>query len=144
MRASVLLYWLKMVIFPLFLLHKRIGLLRTKNNSASQTRKHDIHPDHAQNRVPHNTLQQYLEKLLAKGLVERRKQPTESPGRPTYVYNIPEDLKGRPLSVLLNPRSGWVVLSFDVLRRLCRHEKGGYCKEMRGRCGVRKCPKIVK
>ena len=92
----------------------------------------------------HNTLQQNLEKLLAKGLVERSKQPKESPGRPTYVYNIPDDLKGRPLSVLLNPRSGRVVLSFDVLRRLCRHEKGGYCKEIRGRCGVRICPKIVK
>jgi hypothetical protein len=31
-----------MVIFPLFLSYNQIGLLRTKNNSASQTRKHDI------------------------------------------------------------------------------------------------------
>ena len=46
-RASVLLYWLKMVIFPLFLSYNQIGLLRTKNNSASQTRKHDIQTDHA-------------------------------------------------------------------------------------------------
>ena len=92
----------------------------------------------------HNTLQQNLEKLLDKGLVERHKQPKKSPGRPTYVYKISDDLKGRPLSALLNPRSGRVVLSFDVLRRLCRHEKGGYCKEIRGRCGARKCPKILK
>jgi predicted ArsR family transcriptional regulator len=92
----------------------------------------------------HNTLQQNLEKLLDKGLVERRKQPTKSPGRPTYVYKIPDDLKGRLLSTLMNPKGSRVVLSFNVLRRMCRHEKGGYCKEIRGRCRARNCPKTLK
>jgi DNA-binding HxlR family transcriptional regulator len=92
----------------------------------------------------HNTLQQHLEELLEKGLIERRKQPQNKPGRPSYIYKIPETLKGRPLTTVLTPGTNWVVLSFDSLRRLCRHEKGGYCKENRGRCGARYCPKIMR
>jgi hypothetical protein len=44
----------------------------------------------------------------------------------------------------LRPDLGLVMLSFDALRRLCRHEKGGYCKEIRGGCDSQKCPKIVR
>ena len=92
----------------------------------------------------HNTLQRHLEELLEKGLVERSKQQKNKPGRPTYTYNIPEKLKGRPLTAITTPESNWVVISFDSLSRLCRHEKGGYCKEIRGPCGARYCPKTLK
>jgi len=92
----------------------------------------------------HNTLQQHLEELLEKGLLERRKQQQNKPGRPTYIYKIPENIKGRPLTTILTPGKNWVVISFDALRRLCRHEKGGFCKEIRCGCNARDCPKIVR
>jgi DNA-binding HxlR family transcriptional regulator len=92
----------------------------------------------------HNTLQQHLEELLDKGLVERRKRQQGRPGRPTYIYGIPNNLKGRPLTAITTPESNWVVISFDSLSRLCRHEKGGYCKEIRGPCRARYCPKTLK
>ena len=91
----------------------------------------------------HNALRQHLDQLLGRGLVERRKQPQVGPGRPVYVYKIPKNIVS-PLSVILNLGTGLVVLSFDGLRRLCRHEKGGYCKEIRGGCDARKCPKIMR
>jgi predicted ArsR family transcriptional regulator len=91
----------------------------------------------------HNTLRQHLDQLIAKGLVERRKVPKEGPGRPSYLYSLSGDAR-RSISALLRPDLGLVMLSFDVLRRLCRHEKGGFCKEIRGGCNSQKCPKIVR
>jgi len=91
----------------------------------------------------HNTLRQHLDQLIAKGLVERRKVPKEGPGRPSHRYILSGDVR-RSISALLRPDLGLVMLSFDVLRRLCRHEKGGYCKEIRGGCDSQKCPKIVR
>jgi len=92
----------------------------------------------------HNTLQQHLEDLLERGVLERRKQSQIGPGRPTYIYKIPENLKGRPLTTILTSGTNWVVIPFDVLQRICRHEKGGYCKEIRGRCRAINCPKTLK
>jgi predicted transcriptional regulator len=92
----------------------------------------------------HNTLQQHLEELLARGIIERMKKPQNKPGRPTFVCKIPENIKGRPLTALMAQTTNWIVLSFDVLIHLCRHEKGGYCKEIRGSCEARNCPKILK
>ena len=91
----------------------------------------------------HNTLRQHLDQLIAKGLVERRKEPKEGLRRPSYRYSLSGDAR-RSISALLRPDLGLVVLSFDALRRLCRHEKGGYCKEIRGSCDAQKCPKIVR
>ena len=92
----------------------------------------------------HNTLQQHLEELLEKGIIERIKQHQNRLGRPTYVYKISENLKGRPLTTVLTSGTNWVVISFDVLQCICRHEKGGYCKEIRGRCRALNCPKTLK
>jgi predicted ArsR family transcriptional regulator len=91
----------------------------------------------------HNTLRQHLDQLIVKGLVERRKEPKEGPGRPSYRYSLSGDAGGG-ISAHLRPDLGLVVLSFDGLRRLCRHEKGGYCKEIRGGCDSQKCPRIVR
>ena len=92
----------------------------------------------------HNTLRQHLDQLSDRGLVEKRKQHQNGPGRPVYLYSIPKNLLGRPLSAILNLGTGLVVTSFEGLRRLCRHEKSGFCKEMRGDCDARNCPKIMK
>ena len=91
----------------------------------------------------HNTLRQHLDQLIEQGLVERCKAPQRGPGRPSYRYILSGDAR-RGLSALLRPDLGLVMLPFDGLRRLCRHEKGGYCKEIRGDCEAGKCPKIVK
>jgi predicted ArsR family transcriptional regulator len=91
-----------------------------------------------------NTLRQHLDKLMNKGMVERSKRPMKGPGRPRFVYHLFGDSGGLALSALLDPYKGLVVISFDKLRRLCRHEKCGYCKELRGRCTPQYCPQIEK
>ena len=53
----------------------------------------------------HNTLQQHLEELLEKGIIERTKKPQNKPGRPTFTYKIPEKIKGRPLTTLMAQRT---------------------------------------
>ncbi len=51
---------------------------------------------------------------------------------------------GRIVSALVDPYKGLIVLSFEKLQRVCRHEKGGYCKEIRGRCAPQNSPQIIK
>jgi predicted ArsR family transcriptional regulator len=92
----------------------------------------------------YNTLRLHLAQLVEHGLVVRRKKPQQGPGRPRFAYALPEGVDGRAVSALVDPYKGLVVLSFDRLRRICRHEKGGYCKEIRGRCAPQNCPQIIK
>ena len=92
----------------------------------------------------HNTLRLHLTQLEKKRLVERRKSPQEGPGRPRFTYGLPKRVDGRAVSALIGSYTGLVVLTFEVLSRLCRHEKGGFCKEIRGRCTPQDCPKIIK
>jgi predicted ArsR family transcriptional regulator len=91
----------------------------------------------------HNTLREHLNNLVEQRLVERIKRPQSGPGRPIYIYSLPSEVK-RSLSSLINPELGLVSLSFDSLRRVCRHEKGSYCKEIRGQCKAINCPQIRK
>ncbi len=92
----------------------------------------------------HNTLRQHLDTLIDQGIVERSKRPRASPGRPRFTYCLSGSFDVLTLSTFLDPYQGLVVIPFDVLSRLCRHEKGGYCKEMRRGCDAGICPKIVK
>ena len=92
----------------------------------------------------YNTLRIHLAQLMEQGLVVRRKMPQQGPGRPQFSYSLPKGVDGRAVSALVDPYKGLVVLSFDKLQRICRHEKGGYCKEIRGRCAPRNCPQIIK
>lgn len=92
----------------------------------------------------HNILRHHLDQLIDQGLIERRKRPKKGPGRPRFIYSLSRDIDGRTLSALLDPYKGLVVPPFEKLQHLCRHEKGGYCKEIRGRCGAQNCPQIVK
>lgn len=92
----------------------------------------------------HNTLRQHLDTLIDQGIVERSKRPREGSGRPLFIYRLSKSFDARTLSAFLDPYRELVVIPFEVLRRLCRHERGGYCKEMRGGCEAGICPKIVK
>lgn len=92
----------------------------------------------------HNTLRPHLAQLVERGFVVRRKRPQEGPRRPQYTYSLPRGVDARAVSALVDPYKGLVVLPFERLHRLCRREKGGYCKEIRGRCAPQNCPQIVK
>ena len=74
----------------------------------------------------------------------RRKRPKRGPGRPGFSYSLAKGVDGRAVSALADLYKGLVVLSFDELQHICRHEKGGYCKEMRGSCVPQNCPQIIK
>ena len=92
---------------------------------------------------PHNTLRQHLDDLVDQRLVERRKRPRTGPGRPLFAYRLSKGAE-RAVSALMDPSMGLVAVSFEGLRRFCRREKGGFCKEIGGRCTPFSCPQIVR
>ena len=92
----------------------------------------------------HNTLRQHLDKLVDQGLVERLKTPRKGPGRPLLAYKLSGGASERAVSALSNPSLGLVAVSFEGLRRVCKREKGGFCKEIRGRCAPLSCPLVEK
>ena len=94
--------------------------------------------------LSYNTLRLHLAQLVEHDLVVRRKRPQQGPGRPQFTYTLSKGVDGRAVSALVDPYKGLVVLSFDRLQRICRHEKGGYCKEIRGSCAPHSCPHIIK
>jgi len=91
----------------------------------------------------YNTLRLHLTRLEDQGLIEKQKRPREGRGRPTFTYGLPRSVR-RASSALVDPHTDLVVLSFERLQRLCRHEKGRFCKEVRGSCEPRNCPQIIK
>ena len=93
--------------------------------------------------LSHNTLRLHLDGLEEQGLVVRRKRRHDGPGRPSFTYSLSMGV-GQASSALADPYRGLVALSFERLQHLCRHEKGGYCKEVRGSCEPRNCPQIIK
>ena len=92
----------------------------------------------------YNTLRLHLAQLVEHGLVARRKRPQRGPGRPGFSYSLAKGVDGRAVSALADPYKGLVVLSFDELQHICRYKKGGYCKEISGRCAPQSCPHIIK
>jgi predicted ArsR family transcriptional regulator len=92
----------------------------------------------------HNTLQQHLDRLAARGLVAEEKTASNSLGRPKFAYHIPSAATKQVTAALQNPYDALVTLQFTRLRHLCRFEKGGYCKERRSECGPQNCPQIKK
>jgi len=91
----------------------------------------------------HNTLRQHLDKLVDQGLVARLKRPRKGPGRPLFTYGLSRGAE-RAAFALLDPSMGLVVVSFEGLSRFCKREKGGFCKEIRGRCTPVSCPQIIR
>ena len=92
----------------------------------------------------HNTLQQHLERLVARGLVVKQKMASNSLGRPKFAYHVPSRTVKQVTVALQDPHVELVALPFSRLRHVCRFEKGGYCKEIKKSCGPQNCPQIRK
>jgi len=91
--------------------------------------------------VAPNTLRLHLDRLINQGIVSREKLPVNGRGRPKFTYSM---LTGAntPSTPGLNPSTGVVSLGFTRLSQVCRFEKGGFCKKVRGSCNARICPQI--
>jgi DNA-binding transcriptional ArsR family regulator len=89
----------------------------------------------------HNTLRQHLDSLLSQSLITKDKRPMKGRGRPKYASSVAAG-KGRAQAVIPNPSTGVVSLSFGRLSQICRFEKGGFCKKVRGQCNARICLQI--
>ena len=92
----------------------------------------------------HNTLQQHLIRLTARGLVVREKAAGNNFGRPKFTYHIPSKATNKVIGALNDPRVELVTVAFSRLRHVCRFEKGGRCKETRKDCSPQICPQIRK
>jgi predicted ArsR family transcriptional regulator len=92
----------------------------------------------------HNTLQQHLQRLAARGLVVKEKMASNNLGRPRFTYRIPSTVAKQVTTALQNPHDALVTLQFSRLRHLCRFEKGGHCKETKRDCAPQICPQIKK
>jgi predicted ArsR family transcriptional regulator len=92
----------------------------------------------------HNTLQQHLDRLVARGLVVKQKMASNSLGRPKFAYHVPSTATKQVTAALQNPYETLVTLQFTRLRHLCRFEKGGYCKEAKKNCAPQNCPQTRK
>jgi predicted ArsR family transcriptional regulator len=92
----------------------------------------------------HNTLQQHLQRLTARGLVVKEKMASNNLGRPKFTYSIPSSAAKQVTNTLQNPHEALVTLQFSRLRHLCRFEKGGHCKETKRDCAPQICPQIRK
>ncbi len=95
----------------------------------------------AEVKLSHNTLKHHLDSLEDQGIITKSKQPAKGRGRPRFTYSAPVSV-GRVSGVLPNPSTGVVSLSFEKLSQVCRFEKGGFCKRVRGPCSARVCPQI--
>ena len=89
----------------------------------------------------HNTLRHHLDSLADQKLITKEKRPVKGRGRPRFVYSIPLG-KGKKTAMLPSSMIGMVSLSFSKLSQVCRFEKGGFCKKIRGQCSARVCPQI--
>ena len=92
-------------------------------------------------KLSHNTLRHHLDLLGDQRIITKSKQPVKGRGRPRFTYSAPVGA-GKVPSVLPNPSTGVVSLSFEKLSQICRFEKGEFCKKVRGPCSARVCPQI--
>jgi len=92
----------------------------------------------------HNTLQQHLDRLVARRLVVKEKTASNNLGRPRFNYYVPSTATRQVTAALENPYETLVTLQFSRLKHVCRFEKGGYCKERRTGCAPQNCPQIRK
>lgn len=88
----------------------------------------------------HNTLRLHLNSMVEKGLIVREKSPSKRRGRPSYLYRA----SAEALASASGAPGGVVALNFSDLKRLCRYQRGGRCRETRNRCELEFCPQIMK
>jgi len=92
----------------------------------------------------HNTLRLHLSHLVQMDLIFKEKTPSRGYGRPKFMYSMPSRVR-RQLSHLLSEDYVEIIhLTFDRLQSICKHEKGGYCKKIKGKCETQNCPQILK
>jgi len=89
----------------------------------------------------HNTLRIHLDSLAERGTIVKDKRPADGRGRPRLTYSASPGFVGVAVT-RLNQSTGVVSLSFSRLSQICRFEKGGFCKKLRGSCYARDCPQI--
>jgi predicted ArsR family transcriptional regulator len=93
-------------------------------------------------KLSHNTLRHHLDSLIEQKIVTRSKHPAKGRGRPKFTYSAKVGVRGVPV-LLPSPSIGVVSLTFERLSQICRFEKGGFCKRVRGPCSARVCPQIL-
>ena len=91
--------------------------------------------------LSHNTLRLHLDAMAERGEIRKEKQTPGGRGRPSYAYSA-GSLPVKRSFQRYNSVTGVVSLSFERLSQVCRFEKGGWCKKLRGQCGASKCPQI--
>jgi len=81
----------------------------------------------------------HLERLMSEGLVLREKKPREGRGRPKFLYRLVDVQTSKPP---IQPSI--VLIEFSKLKKVCKYEKGGYCKLAKNTCTNQNCRLIIK
>jgi len=92
----------------------------------------------------HNTLRLHLGHLVEMDLIVKEKTPSKGHGRPKFMYSIPSKVRRQLPHLLSEDYVEIIHLTFDRLQSICKYEKGGYCKKIKGRCEAQSCPQILK
>ena len=92
----------------------------------------------------HNTLRLHLSHLVDQGLIVKEKPPSKGLGRPKFMYFVPSKVSRQVSRLLSEDYAEIVSLTFSRLKSICKYEKGGYCKKIKGRCEAQNCPQILK
>jgi hypothetical protein len=82
--------------------------------------------------------------MRSEGIIVKAETAKNSPGRPSFTYALPPNIRQRVDLVVTEPQTTIVSLAFQKLRHLCRFEKGGYCKQAKKRCEAQSGPQIKK
>ena len=81
----------------------------------------------------------HLERLCSESIVLGEKKPSERRGRPKFLYRLAETQASKVI-----PQPGIVAIEFFKLKRICKYEKGGYCKLAKNTCTNQNCRLIIK
>ena len=92
----------------------------------------------------HNTLRLHLSHLVDQRLVVKEKPPSKGLGRPKFMYSVPSKVSRQVHRLLSEDYAEIVSLTFNRLKSICKYEKCGYCKKIKGRCEAQNCPQILK
>ena len=83
------------------------------------------------------TVHNHLRHLLKAGIVSEE-AVKRGRGRPTILYRRSK----QPVQMV--EMADIVSLTFQRLKHVCRFEKGGWCKEIKGKCTPERCPLTLK
>ena len=106
-------------------------------------RPRDFHQLLEEKGFSHNTLMLHLNTMADQGSIIREKTPMKGPGRPKFTYSMPRGL-GCLASSIPSGSAELVTLTFKGLMRLCRFQRGGRCRKIKGLCEAQNCPQIQK